>query len=74
MWRGSDLTIDLDRCTALLGVYLFGHHVVSVFVFGPGPGSWTDCDRGRRSVGPVYVLDSLVKSSLHIARHWLVDP
>lgn len=55
-----DLTFNLDRCSAILRVHLPGHHVISIFVFSPGLGSWTDCDCGRRSFCLVYFLDSLV--------------
>ena len=60
MWGGSGLILNLDRRAALLRVYLPRHHVISILLFGSGPGPWTDCDCGRRSFCLVHFLDSLV--------------
>ena len=49
-----------DCCFALLGVYLFGYHVIPILLFGFGIGSWSDYHGGRRHVCAIHVLDCMV--------------
>ena len=58
---------SIDRGAAILGVHLFGHHVLSVLLLGPRTGPRSYLDRGGRWLGLVHFPDSLV-SKFHKAR------
>ena len=49
-----------DGCSPLFRIYLPGHHVVSVFLFGPRPGAWPHLDRRAGSICALHVVDRLV--------------
>ena len=50
----------IDCCSALCRVYLLGHNVLSVLIFGLGLGSRLDSDGGRCSFCSIHFIDCLV--------------
>ena len=49
-----------DCCVALLGVYMFGYHVIPILLLRLGVGSWSNYHGGRRHVRAIHVLDCMV--------------
>jgi hypothetical protein len=50
-----------DGRSPLFRVHLPGHHVVSVFLFSPRPGTRPHLDRRAGSICALHVVDSLVR-------------
>ena len=43
---------------------MFGYHVISIFLFRFGIGTWHHCDCRGRFVGPLHFFDCLVCYSI----------
>lgn len=49
-----------DCCSSLLRIYLLGDHVLSIFLFGPGPSPWPHLDRRPSLLRAVHFFNCLV--------------